>query len=39
MLLSGHMSGLFQLMLWLPRAVRDWLLARKFGLNRKVSAT
>lgn len=34
--LHGHMSTLFRIMQWLPRFVRDWLLAKRFGLNVKV---
>jgi short-subunit dehydrogenase len=33
LLWAGHMSGLCRVMLWLPRWLRDVVLARRFGLN------
>jgi hypothetical protein len=36
LLLSGHLSRTARILLWMPRAVRDWVLARTFGLNLRV---
>lgn len=33
LLVWGHMAGVFKLMLWMPRWLRDMLLSRRFGLN------